>query len=46
VGRHMVQTGNLLPKKGFVGCYIVQTGNLLPKIEVLWGVIWYRLVIC
>ena len=23
----------------------VETGNLLPKIEALWGVIWYRLVI-
>jgi hypothetical protein len=29
-----------------VGCYMVQTGNLLLKIEALWGVTWYRLVIC
>jgi hypothetical protein len=29
-----------------VGCHMVQIDNLLPKIEVLWGDIWYRLVIC
>ena len=39
MGRHMVQIGNLLPKRGFVGCYMVQTGNLLPKIEVF-GVLY------
>jgi hypothetical protein len=32
--------------RDFVGCHMVQTGNLLPKIEPLWVVICYRLVIC